>query len=328
MNLEHQFSEITNLITTAKENSYKAVNTELISLYWNIGQYISKKIDSSEWGKGIVSNLSDYIKQTEPSVKGFSSQNLWRMKQFFEVYNKNEKLSPMVREISWSNNLIIISKSKSDEGKEFYLRLSKKEKLTKRELERQIDSGLFERVILSNEKLSPLVREIHPKANEVFKNNYVLDFLALPTNFSEKTLRKSILENLKQFILEFGKDFTFVGEEYRVQVGMKDFYIDLLFFHRELQCLVAVDLKITDFKPEYLGKIEFYLEALDRDVKKEHEKPSVGIVLCKNKDEKVVEYSLSRSMSPTLISKYQTELFDKKLLENKLDEYFKIAEKE
>jgi len=328
MNLEQQFSEIKKLISTAKENSYKAVNAELINLYWNIGKHISQKIESSEWGKGIVSNLSDYLKRTEPNVKGFSSQNLWRMKQFFEVYNKNKKLSPMVREISWTNNLIIISKSKSDEEKEFYLRLSKNERLTKRELERDIDSGLFERVLLSNEKLSPVVREIHPKANEVFKDNYVLDFLALPTNFSEKTLRKSILENLKQFILEFGKDFTFVGEEYRVQVGMKDFYIDLLFFHRELQCLVVVDLKITDFKPAYLGQIEFYLEALDRDVKKEHEKPSVGIVLCKNKDEKVVEYSLSRSMSPTLVSKYQTELFDKKLLETKLEEYFRFAEKE
>lgn len=328
MNLEQQFSEIKKIISTAKENSYKAVNAELINLYWNIGKHISQKIESSEWGKGIVSNLSDYLKRTEPNVKGFSSQNLWRMKQFFEVYNKNKKLSPMVREISWTNNLIIISKSKSDEEKEFYLRLSKNERLTKRELERDIDSGLFERVLLSNEKLSPVVREIHPKANEVFKDNYVLDFLALPTNFSEKTLRKSILENLKQFILEFGKDFTFVGEEYRVQVGMKDFYIDLLFFHRELQCLVVVDLKITDFKPAYLGQIEFYLEALDRDVKKEHEKPSVGIVLCKNKDEKVVEYSLSRSMSPTLVSKYQTELFDKKLLETKLEEYFRIAEKE
>lgn len=328
MNLEQQFSEIKKLISTAKENSYKAVNAELINLYWNIGKHISQKIESSEWGKGIVSNLSDYLKRTEPNVKGFSSQNLWRMKQFFEVYNKNKKLSPMVREISWTNNLIIISKSKSDEEKEFYLRLSKNERLTKRELERDIDSGLFERVLLSNEKLSPVVREIHPKANEVFKDNYVLDFLALPTNFSEKTLRKSILENLKQFILEFGKDFTFVGEEYRVQVGMKDFYIDLLFFHRELQCLVVVDLKITDFKPAYLGQIEFYLEALDRDFKKEHEKPSVGIVLCKNKDEKVVEYSLSRSMSPTLVSKYQTELFDKKLLETKLEEYFRFAEKE
>jgi predicted nuclease of restriction endonuclease-like (RecB) superfamily len=250
------------------------------------------------------------------------------MKQFFETYNDNEKLSPMVREISWTNNLIIISKSKTEEEKEFYLRLSKNEKLTKRELERQMDSGLFERVILSNEKLSPLVREIHPKAGEIFKNNYVLDFLALPTNFSEKSLRKAILENLKQFVLEFGKDFTFVGEEYRVQVGLKDFYIDLLFYHRDLQCLVAIDLKVTDFKPEYLGKMEFYLESLDRDVKKEHEKPSVGIVLCKNKDEKVVEYALSRSMSPTLISKYQTELFDKKLLETKLDEFFKLAEKE
>ena len=122
------------------------------------------------------------------------------------------------------------------------------------------------------------------------------------------------------------ENFTFVGEEYRIQVGQKDFYIDLLFFHRDLQCLVAFDLKITDFKPEYLGKMEFYLEALDRDVKKEHEKPSVGIILCKNKDTKVVEYALSRSMSPALVSEYQTKLFDKKLLENKLDEFFRLAE--
>jgi predicted nuclease of restriction endonuclease-like (RecB) superfamily len=328
MKLEHQFSEIRILITQAKDNSYKAVNTELISLYWSIGKYISEKINASEWGKGIISNLADYLQKTEPNSKGFSSQNLWRMKQFFESYNENSKLSPLAREISWSNNLMILSKSKTEEEKEFYLRLSSKEKLSKRELERQIDSGLFERVIISNEKLSPVVREIYPKAGEVFKNNYVLDFLALPTNFSEKTLRKSILENLKEFILEFGKDFTFVGEEYRVQVGLKDFYIDLLFYHRDLQCLVAIDLKVTDFKPEYLGKMEFYLEALDRDVKKQHEKPSVGIVLCKNKDEKVVEYSLSRSMSPTLVSKYQTELFDKKLLATKLDEFFKLAEKE
>jgi len=259
MKLEQQFIEIRELIIQAKENSYKAVNTELINLYWNIGKYISEKVNNSEWGKSIVSNLSDYLKHTEPNVNGFSSQNLWRMKQFFETYNDNEKLSPMVREISWTNNLIIISKSKTEEEKEFYLRLSNNEKLTKRELERQMDSGLFERVISSNEKLSPLVREIHPKAGEIFKNNYVLDFLALPTNFSEKSLRKAILENLKKFVLEFGKDFTFVGEEYRVQVGLKDFYIDLLFYHRDLQCLVAIDLKVTDFKPEYLGKMEFYL---------------------------------------------------------------------
>jgi len=328
MKLEHQFLEIRELIIHAKENSFKAVNKELINLYWNIGKYISKKIQDSEWGKNIVTNLSTYLKQTEPNVNGFSSQNLWRMKQFFETYNENEELSPLVREVSWTNNLIIISKSKTKEKQKFYLRLVINDKLTKRELERQIDSDLFERIIASNEKLSPVVREIHPNAKDIFKNNYVLDFLALPTNFSEKSLRKAILGNLKKFILEFGKDFTFIGEEYRVQVGLKDFYIDLLFYHRDLQCLVAIDLKVTDFKPEFLGKMEFYLEALDRDIKKEHEKPSVGIVLCKNKDEKVVEYSLSRSMSPTLISKYQTKLFDKNLLKTKLDEFFKLAEKE
>ena len=193
-------------------------------------------------------------------------------------------------------------------------------------MERQINSALFERTIVSNENLSPVMRELYPSSDQMFKDSYVLDFLSLPKIFSEKDLRKAIIENLKYFILEFGKDFSFVGEEYRLQVGEKDFFVDLLFYHRELQCLVAIDLKITDFKPEYLGKMEFYLEALDREVKKEHEKPSVGIILCKNKDTKVVEYALSRSISPTLVSKYETKLFNKKLLERKLDEFYAIAE--
>lgn len=248
------------------------------------------------------------------------------MKQFYEIYASNEKLSPLVRELSWTHNLMIIAKTKSDEEKEFYLRLSFREKYSKRELERQIDSGLFERVILSDQKLSPVVREIHPQLNNLFRDNYILDFLDLPVSHSESELRNGIVKNLKKFILELGKDFTFMGEEYRVQVGDTDFYIDLLFYHRGLQCMVAFDLKITDFKPEYLGKMEFYLEALDRDVKKEHEKPSVGIVLCKNKNNQVVEYAMSRSLSPALVSKYQTELIDKHVLENKLDELFQIAE--
>lgn len=322
MKLEIQFKEIAILIQQAKVNSFKAVNTELITLYSNIGNLISDKINSSVWGKSIVSNLAEYLKINEPSIKGFSSQNLWRMKQFYETYTDNPKLSPLVRQITWSNNLAIISKTNSYEEKEFYLRLSIKDSLTKRELERQIDSGLFERLVTTNTNLSPVLRETQQKARSLFKESYVLDFLRLSINHSEKDLRKSIVKNFKHFILEFGKDFTFVGEEYRVQVGNTDFYIDLVFYHRELQCLVAIDLKITDFKPEYLGKMEFYLEALDRDIKKEHEKPSVGIILCKNKDSKVVEYSLSRTMSPALVSKYQTELFDKKLLENKLDEFF------
>jgi len=326
MELERQFTEIYQLINIAKAKAFKAVNTELINLYWEIGNYISNKITNQEWGKGIVKNLSDYITKKEPDLKGFSSQNLWRMKQFYEAYHTNPKLSPLVREISWTNNMIILSKSKTDEEREFYIRLSIKERLSKRELERQMDSAIFERVILSEEKLSPVVREIHPSANQAFKDNYILDFLSLPKKFSEKNLRKSIIKNLKNFILEFGKDFAFVGEEYRIQVGKKDFYIDLVFYHRDLQCLVAIDLKITDFKPEYLGKMEFYLEALDRDIKKEHEKPSVGLILCKSKDSKIVEYALNRSISPTLISQYETKLIDKKLLENKLDEFFELGE--
>ena len=169
--------------------------------------------------------------------------------------------------------------------------------------------------------------QIHPNAEEAFRDSYILDFLELQNPHSELDLRKAIVGNLKQFILEFGKDFSFIGEEYRVQVGSKDFYVDLLFYHRDLQCLVAFDLKTTDFQPEYIGKMDFYLEALDQLVKKEHEKPSVGIILCKNKDTQVVQFALNRSMSPTLVAKYETELFDKKLLERKLDEFFQIEQK-
>jgi len=326
MKLERHFIEIRKIINDAKARAFSVVNAELINLYWNIGKYISEKINNSEWGKSVVKNLSDYLKQTDPYLKGFSSQNLWRMKQFYETYCQNEKLSLLVREISWTNNMVIISRSKIEKERAFYIQLAIAERLSKRELERQIDSALFERIILSEKKLSPVVREIHPSADKVFKDKYVLDFLALPKKFTEKNLRKAIIENLKDFILEFGKDFAFVGEEFRMPVGQKDFYVDLLFFHRGLQCLVAIDLKITDFKPEYLGKMEFYLEALDRDVRKEHEKPSVGIILCKSKDKKIVEYALSRSVSPALVSEYQTKLFDKKLLENKLDEFFRLAE--
>lgn len=326
MNIEKQFADIKILIQKAKKNAFRAVNVHLIDLYWEIGRYISKKNQSSEWGEGIVNKLSEYLKKTEPEMKGFSAQNLWRMKQFYEIYYQNEKLSALLRELNWTNNLIIISKTTSDEEREFYINLAIREKLSSRELERQINSASFERVLLSEKKLSPVMREIHPEAHLIFKDNYVLDFLALPKKYSEEDLRKAIIENLKDFILEFGKDFTFVGEEFRLQVGQKDYFVDLLFFNRELKCMVAIDLKITDFKPEYLGKLEFYLEALDRDVKKEHEKPSVGIILCKNNDTKVVEYALSRSVSPALVSKYETRLFDKKLLERKLDEFYSLAE--
>ncbi len=323
MKLEKQFSEISDLIKQAKLKAFSSVNTVLIDLYWRVGEYVHLKVSSSEWGKSVVKDLSEYIQKNEPDIKGFSAQNIWRMKQFYETYADQPKLSALLREISWTNNLMVLSKTTSFEEKEFYLRLSIQERYSSRELERQMDSGLFERIILSDKKLSAVLRELHPNAEDAFRDNYMLDFLSLPKKHSELDLQKAIIKHLKEFILEFGKDFTFVGEEYRVQVGKKDFYIDLLFFHRGLQCLVAFDLKITEFKPEYMGKMEFYLEALDTYVKKEYEKPSVGIVLCKNKDEEVVQIALNRTVSPALVAKYETELIDKKVLERKLNEFFR-----
>ena len=229
--LEKQFTEIKQLINKAKANAFKVVNTELINLYWEIGKYISIKISNEEWGKGVVKNLSDFLKETEPELKGFSSQNLWRMKQFYEAYKDLPKLSTLLREIPWSHNITILSSTKTIEEREFYIRLTIKERLSFRELERQIDSRLFERTMLSNKKLSPVLREIHPTANQVFKDRYIFDFLSLPKSFSEKNLRKGIIKNLKEFILEVGKDFAFVGEEYR---SVKRIFILTWFFFIEI----------------------------------------------------------------------------------------------
>lgn len=183
----------------------------------------------------------------------------------------------------------------------------------------------FYETYCGNENVSSLLTQNHADISSNFKDTYVLDFLNLPHHYSEKDLQKGIMSNLKNFILEFGKNFTFVGEEYRIQVGNNDYYIDLLLFHRGLSCLVAFELKIDDFKPEYLGKIKFYLEALDRNVKKPHENPSVGVILCKSKDEEVVEYALSRNLSKSMIAEYRTKLIEKEVLEHKLHELFRLS---
>jgi predicted nuclease of restriction endonuclease-like (RecB) superfamily len=212
----------------------------------------------------------------------------------------------------------------TDEEREFYLTLSVKNRYSFRELKRQMDSGLYERAMLSDITNKLLIERSEGLAS--LRDSYVLEFLDLPEKHKEKDLRKAIVGNLKDFILEFGKDFTFAGDEYRVQVGNRDFYIDLLFSNRELHCLVAIELKIGEFEPEYLGKMEFYLEALDRDVKKHDEYPSVGLILCTKKDAAVVEYALSRSLSPAMIAEYKLHLPDKRILENKLRELTELAE--
>ncbi|MDQ8144078.1 PDDEXK nuclease domain-containing protein [Chryseobacterium sp. CFS15] len=321
--MDNRFTDIINLIINSRANAIKTVNAELINLYWNIGEYISEKILQSEWGQSVVKELSEFIQTKEPDIKGFSDKNLWRMKQFYETYKDFPKLSPLVRQISWTHNLIIFSRCKSIEEKEFYLKLVKKESYSKRELDRQISSSFFERTMIGNSNFFPIIeKEFNQDITKIFKDTYIFDFLNLPEPHNESDLQKGLLQQMKNFILELGKDFLFVSQEYKVQVGNSDFYIDLLFFHRGLQCLVAFELKADKFRPEHLGQLNFYLEALDRDVKRKNENPSIGMLLCKDKDSEVVEYALSRSLSPTMISEYKTQLPDKKLLQQKLHELF------
>ena len=305
-----------------KEKAARAVNTELIELYWRIGDYLHRKIESDGWAKGTVALLAAYLTQREPCLRGFSPQNLWRMRQFFVAYRDFPKISPLLRELPWSSYLHILSRAKRPEEREFYLRLATQNRWPVREVARQIDSALFERAVLSPPKLSTALRELHPAAASHFKDAYLLEFLALPSEHSEADLHQSLLRNLGRFLTELGRDFCYIGSEYPVQVGGQDFALDLLFFHRGLNCLLAIELKVTAFQPEHLGKLNFYLEALDRDACKPHENPAIGLLLCASKDSEVVEYALSRTLSPALIAEYQTQLPDKKLLAAKLHEFY------
>ncbi len=320
--MDKRFTDIIQLIKQSRENAIRAVNAELINLYWNIGEYITKKIERAEWGDSVVSELAKHIQQNESEIKGFSDKNIWRMKQFYETYKDFPKLSTLLREISWSHNLAIFSRCKTVEEREFYLKLAKQENYSFRELDRQISASHFERTMIGNSNLSTALRESNHGLSNMFKDSYVFEFLNLPEPHSESELQRGLVRQMKNFVLELGKDLLFLGEEYKLQVGNSDFFIDLLFYHRGLQCLVAFELKADKFKPDHLGQLNFYLEALDRDVKKANENPSIGILLCKDKDSEVVEYALSRNLSPTMVSEYKTQLPDKKLLQQKLHELF------
>lgn len=306
------------IIETSRNNALRKVNEELIHMYWLVGEYLSVESKNAAFGDKYIDAISKEIQEMFPGIRGFNRRGLYRMKQFYELYRDNVIVSPLLTQLSWSNHLLIMSGCKSDIEREFYMRLCIKEGYSKRELERQINSGYYERYMLSKEKLLPEV--VKGLKENPFLDSYIIEFLDLPKNFKESDLRKGLIQNMKDFILEVGKDFTFIDEEYRVQVGGEDFRIDLLFFHRGLQCLVAFELKIGKFKPEYISKMDFYLEALDRQKKKENENPSVGMILCASKDDEVVEYAMSRTMSPMMVAEYKLQLPDKTVLQKKLQE--------
>ena len=319
------FEEVVALIEQSRIHASQAVNTVLIDLYWKVGEYVWLKIQNEGWGKGTVVDLASFVQGKRPGIRGFSPQNIGRMRQFFEAYRDQPILSSLLRELPWSSNLHILSRAKRPEEREFYLRMASRNHWQVREVARQMNAGLFERSILNPPKLSTALRELQPLAAEFFKDVYTLEFLGLPPEHSEADLHGALLRNLGRFITELGRDFCFVGSEYPIQVGGEDYALDLLFFHRAMNCLVAIELKIREFLPEDLGKINFYLEALDRDIRKPHENPAIGLLLCATKDVEVVEYCLSRSLSPAMVAEYETLLPDKELLKAKLHEFYQLC---
>ena len=324
------FDEVIHIIDVRKRNAYVKVNEELINMYWDVGKYVSEKVNNASWGSKTVERLADYIHDKYPNLKGFNRRGIYRMKQFYEMYSNDKIVSPLVTQISWSNNILIMSSTKSPEEREFYIKLCIKNNYKKRELARQLASSYYERYMLSAGKINPSVDKAIDEddyPNTKILDMYSLEFLDLPNEYKEKDLKDALIHNMKNFILEIGKDFAFVGEEYRITVGGEDFFIDLLMYNRHLKCLVAFELKIGKFIPEYISKMDFYLEALDRDVKNKDENPSVGIILCSNKNNDVVKYAISRSMSPTMVANYTLNLPDKNILENKMSEIKKLFEK-
>ena len=321
VNNEGKFATQIAIIEQTRDRAALTVNHDLIDMYWRVGQTVSQLIADGTWAPTIVEEFAEYVQRRYLFARGFSASNIWRMCQMFETYHGKPVLALLVRETTWANNLLIMAGTSSDEAREYYLRLSARDQLGKRELERLIDSMAFER-----EKMSDRGKVVtrYPRFSPL-RDSYAREFLGLPDANEQSGFRRAIISGLRDFILESGPDFAFVGQEYRLQVGGTDFIIDLLFFHRELNCLVAFEIKQGRFKPEYVSQMDFYLEALDRNVKKVRENPSLGLILCSSKDDIVVEYSMSRSLSKSHIAQYQQYLPDKQLLQSKLAELHDIG---
>lgn len=310
-------SEVKGKIYASQYQALKAVNRELIKLYWEIGGSIVAKQAQYGWGKAIVETLAADLQKEFPGVKGFSAQNLWYMRQFYSEYSGKEKLQPLVGEISWSKHLVIIGKCKEDQEREFYIKMTKKYGWSKSVLIHQVEGKAYERFLLNQTNFDQSLSEKYKhQAKLAVKDSYSFDFLEMSEDYSEREMELGLIRNIRTFLLEMGGGFTFIGNQYRLEVGGDEFYIDLLLYHRQLQSLVAIELKTTKFKPEHAGQMQFYLTALDEQVKAQHENPSIGIIICKEKNRTVVEYALKQSTPPIGIANYT---ISEKLPENMKD---------
>ncbi|MGB7376424.1 MAG: PDDEXK nuclease domain-containing protein [Rivularia sp. (in: cyanobacteria)] len=298
--------EIKQRITKAQYEALKVVNKELIALYWDIGKLIISRQQGETWGKSVVEQLSKDLQKEFPGISGFSARNIWRMRDFYLTYYKDEKLSPLVAEIAWTHNLVIIEKCKDSLEREFYIRSTKKFGWTKNVLIHQIENQSYEKTLINQTNFEQTVSEdIKKQAKLAIKDEYTFDFLELADEHSERQLEQAILARVEPFLQEMGGMFAFVGSQYRLEIGDEEYFIDLLLYHRLLKCLVAIDLKIGKFLPEYVGKMQFYLAALDDKVRLPQENDSIGIILCKSKNKTIVEYALKESNKPIGVTTYQ-----------------------
>jgi len=302
----HLLESIKTRIRRAQYDALKAVNKEMIVLYWDIGKMIVERQQKEGWGKAVVETLAVDLQKEFPGVQGYSKDNLWRMRKFFIQYQDNQKLAPMVQEIGWTHNIFIMERCGDDLEREFYIRMTRKYGWTKNVLLHQIDNKTYEKTLLNQTNFDKaLPQNIKNQAKLAVKDEYTFDFLELSDEHSEIELERTLMNKINRFLIEMGGAFTFAGNQFRLEIEGNEFFIDILLYHRRLKCLVAVELKAGKFLPEYVGKMQFYLAALDSHVKEKNENPSIGIILCKDKNRTIVEYALRESKKPIGVAKYQ-----------------------
>ena len=298
-------NEITARIRSAQYEALKAVNKEMIALYWEVGKRITEQQTSLGWGKSVVENLSRDIQKEFPGIQGFGVRNMWDMARFYAEYQSNEILQPLVAEISWSKHIVILTKCKETRQRQFYILATKKYGWTKDVLINKIEAKTYENYLLGQSNFDiTLPDSIKNQAILALKDEYTFDLVGLAEEHSEYELEQAIIKNIRAFLMEFGTDFSFIGNQYRLEVDGKEYFIDLLLYNRRLQAMIAIELKIGEFQPEYKGKMEFYLNILNDTVKLPHENPAIGIIICKSKSRMIVEYALKSSNMPIGVATY------------------------
>lgn len=335
MNIENNsnfttfMQEIKSKIYGAKSKAILSANRLMIELYFQIGKEIVMNQETLGWGKSVVEVMSKELKSEFGEKSGYSTQNLWYMRQFYLSYKDTPNLQQLVGEIPWGSNILIFSKCKEYEEKEYYIKNTIENSWNRNVLMHHIKTNLFQRDKLdenSNNFEVSLPCELSQLAQDIVKSEYNLEFLEVAKNAHEREVENKLVENIKKFLLELGYGFSFVGNQYKLNLGENEYFIDLLFFHRKLNALVAIELKVGKFKPEYAGKMNFYLNILNDKVKMPHENPSIGIILCTDKDGLEVEYALQNVEQAMGVSTYTIKEELPKELENVLPTSKELAE--